>query len=1434
MATRPGSRDLAYANLERYLPSTKASDFERAQTRYNNNQSILASIGEAGKKTLGMLSFALAPLDYLGGIVRAGAFSLANLNPANEDIDINRNEVEDDGNFFTNMRRAILKNPFDPTQRVAGFGDVPEFQFSDDDSLLTRLGKATIGFTGDVLTDPTTYLSFGVAPIAKKLAAKSVAPVTIKRSAEILGSEIAEDALTKAATEGAEKAANELFETEARNILRGKATDRILRRNLDIENLADASALSVDDYIRQMDPADRLRFATEQIGDEATAVFRGGGRNELRTYFNTLAKETGIDDFRTLYDAQSPAIRGGIAITNPLGKPIKQLTPGGVSPLSPLFSKAGTKLGASKVGQALTSGADRELAKVAKMSAADIAQPGGLARAAQSEKALRLSREAAAEQRKLVREMGQEAKTVMFVFQRMGAVYDDQIDEAGQSLGNRFRREVNDWYNRFDEEGAAQWLGKDIEAIAVPLELTDEVSANAFRTARAMRDFMYNNYVRLGRELGEDFVPEGVGVVQGALRKVSEDGRRLYQNLFGVSAGQPGSAGYKARKSFIVTDEDGKFVRFMTLREANESQRANLRQYLDEAIESGKFTPDSPQVARLREEIEAVDWFDTDLPTIFSREVNKLERQVHRATAVRLMKRSGLLIETQTEKAVSPSRIVKSALEEIDRLEREAQDIGQRIPMLRRATSGLPTGETWEEGARVVQRQREAGVPEELVQDTENLVLDIASDEGSVSRIVKRSEEQIDKVYEQVRERLSDAENLRAAVRALGDTTGEEQADEFAALLDTMINLKEEQANRLARTVGKTEAYKEAKAAAELLVQARRRDASQVINLIGRAEPMLRLGTVVDKRGRVIDIERQFSSLWSPQLVAEALSRTYRLTNETRSKVEDVFRSTTGLWKQWATFGRGPAFVFRNIGGWWNAFLVGANANDMRQGLRYATQYELALQDFRKAVKNTNNITQAKDLLERTLEKRMGKVKNFMGFEDMYQAHRWMESEGIFGGTITSAAMDIDSYTNIPKLVTQSDVVGRGTQDVVSSASFDAVEPVAGRVARGELSVAEAVREIRKDPKLLQRAASSTVNNPWMYVMRAFSEDSERFLRAATFSAGVRQYGSDRVGSEMATLLTKASQFDYTDLSPSEQRVMKLVSPFFVWTKNNVPFQFRNLFANPGKVNAILKLQENVEKQFGDENEDLTQYMPQWLQEQLGFASVLGSGQNQLAMSLNLPLSDLNRFFEVPVTESGNLDIARNPLGLLGTAARVAVSGARDDALGSANPFLKTLVESTTGVNLFTGAKFSEQTPGPAYSALSVLPGIPDVYVDPETGQRQVSGFALNQVRNLLPQVGQLDRLLPFGQQGSAKERLLGNWISQGLSFLPITVSATLTQSQYAGELRTRNLKLEEQIRQYERDNGLIEGSLRERYNERQKMLSSQSRNRALAAALAP
>jgi hypothetical protein len=1479
----------------------------------------LSTIGDAGKKSLGLLSFALAPLDYLGGIVRAGAFSLSNI--AGNKIDINRNELEDDYNFFTNMRRAVIKNPFDPTQRIAGFGDIPGLKFDSNDSFLEKLGKGTIAFTGDVLSDPTTYMSFGIAPVAKKLAAKTVAAQTADEAGKILAREAVEEVGEQAATGLAQAAAERMSLAAARQVAKDSALTKLASRNLNIANEAAVKNVSVEDYVSDLLQTNRdelQRLVSDQIGDEATAIFRTKKRASLRKYFDDLADETGVDEFRGLWQKQSDAVRGGFQITKPLGKPVKRLTEGGQSPIGDFISKQSAKAAASRPGLFLTTGRERELIKSVKVLGQGIDTPGGLARAAQAESALRTAQRAATRERELIRKLGPQAKTLIASAQRITNAMDNEIEElTGETLGDLVRQDVKRWYNDFDapDDVQAKLLDSDIGAAAseagliaarearsgfeaarasyeagVPLpeiladiddkmvrrqaqrwyrligedqtgrllndpidevkervaEQAQRVAADGLRISRSLRDFMYDNYSRLQKELGEDF--SEVGIVDGALREVTDAARSLERDLFGTQAARTGTGKPKSRAAFFTTREDGT-KKWFTLEEANAAQRENYRQLLEEEVAAGRIAKESTEYKNFSERIDGMEWFETDPEKIFANRVNKLERGVHKAVAVNLFKKAGLLVEADATRGLRPKAVMKAAREELERLGTESGALTQEITRLTRVRPGAPSGEAAQMAEDLAVRAEQVGgqffTPVqpviELGEEARRVAGAVTEEEGTITRAIDRVENEIGVLHARVQENATDAETLKKAIAAIDEADPDEQVAEFAALLDTVITMKEAQANRLAASVGQTADVQELRSAANRLREAKKRQATAVINLTARAEPLSRVGTATDRRGFLIPVENQFADLWAPQTIVDALANSYKVVNESKTVVENALRTTTGFWKQWATFGRGPGFVFRNLGGWWNAFLVGANGKDFRSGIQYATQYELALRDVRKQLKDVQvgDINGVVDLIDNAFQKRMG-GKQFMGV-DMYEAHQLMEAEGIFGGTITAAAMDVDPYTNVPRSVRAGEVYGRGRQQVLVGPNES--ETVWEQVRSGQLTMGEALKEVRKlrpaeaAKQVGKGFARGTINNPYMYVMKAFSEDSERFLRASTFAAGMRQYGTDATGSEMAGMLVKASQFDYTDLSPAEQRVMKLISPFFVWTKNNVPYQFRNLFANPGKVNAILDLQQNVERYFGDEDDTMDKYLPDWLSEQMGFASQFGSGENKLALSMNLPLTDLNRVFQIPVTETGNLAVG-NPLDTARTAVGAAFGGLEEQSLTSLNPFLKAPIESVTGVNLFTGAKFTDQAAGPAFRAATQVPIIgrllPDTYVDPESGEVRASSYAINQFRNLLPQLGQLDRLLPFGQQGSAAERLQGNWISQGLSFLPVTVSATLTESQYAGELRTRNLKLEQQIRDYERANGLMPGSVRDQYNEAQKALSKKSRDRALAAALAP
>ena len=62
-----------------------------------------------------------------------------------------------------------------------------------------------------------------------------------------------------------------------------------------------------------------------------------------------------------------------------------------------------------------------------------------------------------------------------------------------------------------------------------------------------------------------------------------------------------------------------------------------------------------------------------------------------------------------------------------------------------------------------------------------------------------------------------------------------------------------------------------------------------------------------------------------------------------------------------------------------------------------------------------------------------------------------------------------------------------------------------------------------------------------------------------------------------AAFRTKIAHFDYEDLTDFEQRVMKKLFPFYTWTRKNIPYQARQIMAEPGRYSAFPKLAQEAE-----------------------------------------------------------------------------------------------------------------------------------------------------------------------------------------------------------------------------------------------------------------
>lgn len=1348
------------AARQRLIGGSGINDAEllKAQTRYENNQSILSKLGSIPRAGVGILARAVAPLDYLGGVVRSGIMSGMNLAykaAGVEDnlIDINRDgDTSNDLNPFDNiLKRAILKNPFDANQRVAGFGDVPALRFEDDSPFWqrqwhtitnpTRLGQSIAGGFLDIGTDPLTYLTAGFGPVAKAVGLKAVTTKTAAEAGEIL------------AKETSRKAAVTIL----------KDSDRIATLAADTfpELARTSKSKAVGRFLGSLPKEQLAREAADEVAYRATAVFRGPGKRSLRQYFEQLAKETGVDEFGGLYNKQIDEVRGGFRFTTPSGKTIKRLTPGGISPIEAVRSPMFARLGGTKVGQTLTLGAERELQQATKRAAAELVsqETKGLSRiltkAAATEGQLAAVRAGNKAARGASSQIAREAQELVANYQE--AVSRVEASNVGDGL--LFKEKVNRYIQEFDlPESKRSFTDEGLRVAG------SELDEEALRYAKSFVNLDNGTYLANKAKLGKLFSDSGY--IEGPRRVLTVEAEKFVKQERGVVSGARSTGKFKSREDFWLIDPDTGARRWMTIDEANQAVRQDLlrRGFSEEQIPA--------------------KWFETDAETIFVRSMDKMARKVEKVSPIKSLRDKGFLVESDRVGGLNPREVEKKAQERIEKLTRQAE----------REVSASP--------------EAAAGI-------------------------------------------LTDAARLQTAVEEAWTKSGAEQNEAFGVILNQIWDLDERDLKQLIGSfAANTDRGKQVRAAYERLKKARLENDDKPLAALMRDKT--RLGSIQNK-GKTIEIETEFMNLWADNELAVALTN-YAKVRQDLGPIARNMEAILSAWRRSATVGRGPAFVLRNLGTWWNAFLVGAGRRDFKDGFRYMAIRESAIRDYMKrlATESPDDLIKYVDgerlnLLDQIFQEKMtGKT---IGGMDMWEAHKAMEREGIFGGTLTSTAIARDE-NNTPEQITARSIIGRGRSSVFSRTERGAVQEIRPDkwLTRDSLmELAQNARAARKAGELrpISRAIDASVNNPWFYGISFLSENSEVFLRASTFSAGLRRYGSDATAAELSGLLVKATQFDYQDMSDFERKYVRQIAPFYIWTKNNVPFQFRNLFANPGKVNMALRSLEKIQDSIGQEEDSYyNQYLPGWVKEQMGFASTMRSGDNPLALSLNLPLADLNRYVVIPDSLPTSPTAARQMLGAV-------VSGTRDDAVGSLNPFIKTGIESITGTSTFTGSKFTDQPAGPIYSLLSVLPGIPDTYIDPETGQRMTSGFGQSQVRNLLPIVGQGDRLIPFGQQGNNKERVFGNWMSQLTSGLPVSVSATVTNSQMTGELKSRNRDLEQIIKLEARKRGLTTDEIRDQFEQDQKIAQmfrspakddtvlsnaitriDRNRKRALAAAL--
>lgn len=190
--------------------------------------------------------------------------------------------------------------------------------------------------------------------------------------------------------------------------------------------------------------------------------------------------------------------------------------------------------------------------------------------------------------------------------------------------------------------------------------------------------------------------------------------------------------------------------------------------------------------------------------------------------------------------------------------------------------------------------------------------------------------------------------------------------------------------------------------------------------------------------------------------------------------------------------------------------------------------------------------------------------------------------------------------------------------------------------------------------------------------------------------------------------------FDYTDVSSLDEFARKMI-PFWIFASRNIPLQITNQIARP----SAYRMYESVERNYGLSEEDQAG-LPSWLRER-GPIQFPGMGANSMLLP-DLPQLDMEE----------QIRMMSDPMRLL----------------SQANPLIKLPIELMGDRQLWNAVPFSDkpsQVRGPLdFPAYAIDALLGRANKNPRTGEYTTSSKTAYALPNLIPTLGQAQRLFPW------------------------------------------------------------------------------------------
>jgi len=372
--------------------------------------------------------------------------------------------------------------------------------------------------------------------------------------------------------------------------------------------------------------------------------------------------------------------------------------------------------------------------------------------------------------------------------------------------------------------------------------------------------------------------------------------------------------------------------------------------------------------------------------------------------------------------------------------------------------------------------------------------------------------------------------------------------------------------------------------------------------------------------------------------VAEILERAVKITASDRSL--DKFVSSVGKFnaqvKGWLTMS--PGFHLRNM-----------FSNNFTGMMKFGPRWLNPEKHFESYVATLYGLYGEEGALKALKRVGVGKTKfsRIMAKEHGGKTLRELADEAVERGVVTRATMGFDYSSTVDEM--------SGIMDV----------PLSKRI--NPLSNENAAFKVSHD---VGNVVESTPR------FQSFMMDFEDLAKTNPEGA-----------LDFATWEAKKWWLDYQDLTGFEQKVMKNIIPFYSWMRKNIANQFAGLAEFHQMYSLIPKLQGSLE------DESVREFLPEYMRETGYFAltenvqETLGVGPS--AAWPNLPPFDLNKLpVEFEMTESG-IPIPR--FGKPGDIIR--------DIVQDAHPFIKSVMEVTSGKDIFYQTDLGKKRKAPGITA---------------------------------------------------------------------------------------------------------------------------------------